>query len=140
MFAARLGANCARFEVHRALSTPGAPTPPFAAAAYFWVSSPEEFGVALAEHAEEVYADIAKFSQTQPVRGWGQRLILSSGGHGSVDSVVAADGGTRAFAIALRSNRRRHCVSNVHDYRLVTRPPRPQIGYGIQKAREPPNS
>jgi uncharacterized protein (TIGR02118 family) len=78
MFAARLGANCIRFEVHRALSTPGAPPPPFAAAAYFWVGSPEEFGVALAEHAEEIYADIANFSQTQPVRGWAE--VVRAGG------------------------------------------------------------
>jgi uncharacterized protein (TIGR02118 family) len=72
MFAETHGANCVRFEVHRALSTPGAPTPPFAAAAYFWVTSPEDFGVALAEHGEAVYADIANFSQTQPIRGWAE--------------------------------------------------------------------
>jgi len=76
MFAATLGANCVRFEVHRALSTPGAPPPPFAAAAYFWVTSSEDFGAALAAHGEAVYADIANFSQTQPTRGWAE--VVSS--------------------------------------------------------------
>ena len=77
MFAAMLGANCVRFEVHRALSMPGAPRPPFAAAAYFWVTSPEEFGATLAEHGEEIYADISNFSQTQPVRGWAEVVSAS---------------------------------------------------------------
>lgn len=70
LFAEMLGENCVRFEVHRGLSTPGAPPPPFVAAAYFWVRSAEAFGVALAEHASAIYADIKNFSQTQPVRGW----------------------------------------------------------------------
>ena len=72
MFAELLGENCQRFEVHRGLATPSAPPPPFAAAAYFWVTSPEAFGIALAQHAEEIYGDIPNFSQTQPVRGWAE--------------------------------------------------------------------
>ena len=72
MFAELLGENCQRFEVHRGLATPSAPPPPFAAAAYFWVTSPEAFGAALAEHGAEIYGDIPHFSQTQPVRGWAE--------------------------------------------------------------------
>ena len=72
MFAELLGDNCQRFEVHRGLATPGAPPPPFAAAAYFWVTSADDFGAALAQHAAEIYGDIANFSHTQPVRGWAE--------------------------------------------------------------------
>ena len=77
MFADCLGENCRRFEVHRGLAAPGAPPPPFAAAAYFWVVSAEVFGASLAEHGAEIYADIARFSKTQPVRGWAE-VSLSS--------------------------------------------------------------
>jgi uncharacterized protein (TIGR02118 family) len=72
LFARLLGDNCVRFEVHRGLAAPGAPPPPFVAAAYFWVTSPEAFGATLAEHGEQIYADIGKFSRTQPVRGWAE--------------------------------------------------------------------
>jgi len=72
MFAGLLGENCQRFEVHRALAAPGAPPPPFVAAAYFWVVSAEAFGASLAEHGSSIYADIAEFSRTQPVRGWAE--------------------------------------------------------------------
>lgn len=72
MFAEMLGENCQRFEVHRGLATPGAPPPPFLAAAYFWVTSPEAFGAALAQHADALHGDIANFSQTQSVRGWAE--------------------------------------------------------------------
>ncbi len=71
-FAELLGNNCARFEVHLGLAAPGAPPPPFVAAAYFWVNSAEAFGVALNEHGPEIYGDIANFSRTQPVRGWAE--------------------------------------------------------------------
>ncbi|ACQ81700.1 Ethyl tert-butyl ether degradation EthD [Beutenbergia cavernae DSM 12333] len=74
MFARLLGENCVRWEVHRALATPGAPTSPFLAAAYFWVTSGELFGATLAEHGEEIYADIPRFSATQPARGWAEVL------------------------------------------------------------------
>jgi hypothetical protein len=42
------------------------------AAAYFWVTSAEDFGKALTEHGEAVYADIANFTDSQPVRGWAE--------------------------------------------------------------------
>ncbi|WP_308491279.1 EthD family reductase [Microbacterium terrisoli] len=73
-FAEMIGENCVRWEVHRAVATPGAPTPPFAVAAYFWVESAETFGVMLAEHGEEIYADIANFATVQPTRGWAEVL------------------------------------------------------------------
>jgi uncharacterized protein (TIGR02118 family) len=72
MFAELIGDNCVRWEVHRALATPGAPPPPFTAAAYFWVDSAERFGATLAQHGERIYADIANFSGTQPTRGWSE--------------------------------------------------------------------
>lgn len=72
LFAEMLGENCVRFEVHRGLVAPGAPPPPFAAAAYFWVRSTDAFGAALAKHAFAIYADIDNFSHTQPVRGWAE--------------------------------------------------------------------
>lgn len=70
MFARLLGDDCQRYEVHRALAVPGAPPPPFIAAAYFWVESAERFGATLAEHGAEIYADIERFSRAQPIRGW----------------------------------------------------------------------
>lgn len=72
MFAELLGDNCQRFEVHRGLAAPGAPPPPFVAAAYFWVTSAEQFGATLAQHGAEIYGDIANFSKTQPIRGWAE--------------------------------------------------------------------
>lgn len=72
MFAGLLGENCVRFEVHRALDAPGAPPPPFLAAAYFWVSSPAAFGQTLVEHGPAIYADIENFSLTPPQRGWAE--------------------------------------------------------------------
>jgi uncharacterized protein (TIGR02118 family) len=70
MFAELLGDNCARWEVHRPLAAPGAPPPPFTAAAYFWIEDAERFGATLTDHGEAIYRDIARFSSTQPVRGW----------------------------------------------------------------------
>lgn len=72
MFANLLGEACSRFEVHRPLAAPGAPPPPFSGAAYFWVTSAEIFGSVLAEHGQALYADIARFSPVQPVRGWAE--------------------------------------------------------------------
>jgi uncharacterized protein (TIGR02118 family) len=72
MFARLLGDACARSEVHRPLAAPGAPPPPFSGAAYFWVTSAERFGEVLAQHGEEIYADIAEFSPVQPTRGWSE--------------------------------------------------------------------
>lgn len=72
MFARRLGDNCVRFEVHRSLSAPNAPTPDFLGVAYFWVKSGEEFGAALAQHDKEIYADIARFTDIEPIRQWSE--------------------------------------------------------------------
>jgi uncharacterized protein (TIGR02118 family) len=69
-FVALLGENCARYEVHQPLAQPGAPEPPFTAAAYVWVRSAAEFGDVLAAHGDELYADIERFSSAQPIRGW----------------------------------------------------------------------
>jgi uncharacterized protein (TIGR02118 family) len=77
MFARLLGDACVRFEVHRGLASPGAPPPPFAAAAYFWVTSAEAFGAAWAEHGPAIYAEIARFSRIQPVRGWSEVTVGS---------------------------------------------------------------
>lgn len=74
MFAQLLGENCLRWEVHRPLAAPGSPPPPFRAAAYFWVSSGEDFGRTLAEHGPAIYAGIAEFSEAQPIRGWSEVL------------------------------------------------------------------
>ncbi len=70
MFARLLGDNCVRFEVHKSLATPGAPVPTIIASAYFWVKSGEDFGATLEQHGEEIYADIPKFTDIEPVRGW----------------------------------------------------------------------
>ena len=67
-----IGENCVRWEVHRALQTPGAPPPPFLAAAYFWVESAEAFGSMLMAQREAIYADIENFSKTQPLGGWAE--------------------------------------------------------------------
>lgn len=77
LFAEMMGDNCVKWEVHRALTTPGAPPPPFAAAAYFWVTDAERFGAMLAEQGAEIYADIPNFATSQPTRGWAE--ITESG-------------------------------------------------------------
>ncbi len=74
MFAAMLGDNCVKWEVHKALASPGAPPPHWTAAAYFWVTSAEAFGAALAANGDAIYADTAKFSATGPTRGWAEVL------------------------------------------------------------------
>jgi uncharacterized protein (TIGR02118 family) len=70
LFAGLLGANCVRFEVHKSLTSPGAPAPSFLGVAYFWVKSSEEFGAALAQYGQEIYADIPNFTNIEPVRQW----------------------------------------------------------------------
>ncbi len=72
MFARFLGKNCVRFEVQKSLASPGAPTPSFLCAAYFWVQSGEDFGGALAQHGNEIYSDIPKFTNLEPVRQWNE--------------------------------------------------------------------
>ena len=72
LFARLLGDNCVRFEVHKMLAAPGAPPPASLGAAYFWVTSGEAFGAALAQHGEEIYADIPRFTNIEPVRQWAE--------------------------------------------------------------------
>ncbi len=72
MFARLLGENCVRFEVHRSLASPGAPAPRFIAIAYFWLTSGEAFGAALAQHGKEIYSDIPQFTDIEPVREWSE--------------------------------------------------------------------
>jgi uncharacterized protein (TIGR02118 family) len=89
MFAALLGDNCIRWEVHRPVRSPGAPEPTFRAAAYFWIRSAERFGRTLAEHANAIYADVANVSDAVPARAWTEvlpatgppgRPVISTGG------------------------------------------------------------
>ena len=72
MFADLVGESCVRFEVLQDLRRPGAPPPPFVAAAYFWVTSPEALLAPRSPNMGPIYADIEKFSGTQPVRGWSE--------------------------------------------------------------------
>ena len=74
MFARFLGQNCERFEVHRPLAQPGAPAPRFVGSAYFWVRSGEEFGATLEQYGQEIYTDIPKFTDIDPVRQWSEVL------------------------------------------------------------------
>jgi uncharacterized protein (TIGR02118 family) len=72
LFAHFLGANCVRFEVHKSLASPGAPNPRFLGVAYFWVTSGEDFGAALAQYGKEIYADIPHFTDIEPLRQWSE--------------------------------------------------------------------
>jgi len=72
LFARFLGDNCVRFEVHKSLTSPGAPAPRRLGAAYFWVKSGEDFGAALAQYGTEIYADIANFTDIEPIRQWSE--------------------------------------------------------------------
>lgn len=76
MFAALLGDNCVRFEVRKGLQAPGVPPPTYVCIANFWVESGEKFGAALAQHGDQIYGDIAKFTNIQPVRAWDE--VISS--------------------------------------------------------------
>jgi uncharacterized protein (TIGR02118 family) len=77
MFAALLGDNCVRWEVHRPVRSLGAPEPTFLAAAYFWVRSAERFGRTLAEHGPVIYADVAAVSDAAPTRAWTEVLPVA---------------------------------------------------------------
>ena len=78
LFARFLGDNCVRFEVHKSLATPGAPAPNFIAVAYFWVKSGEDFGAALARYNEEIYSDIPKFTDIEPIRQWSEVVQIEA--------------------------------------------------------------
>ena len=77
LFAKLLGDNCIKYEVHKSLQTPGAPTPTHVAVAYFWVKSGDQFGRTLAEHGQEIYADITNFTDLQPTREWSEIVLRS---------------------------------------------------------------
>lgn len=77
LFARCLGANCVRFEVHRSIAAPGAPAPSFIAVAYFWVESDAAFGAALAQHGDEIYADIPHFTDITPIREWSEVVEIA---------------------------------------------------------------
>jgi uncharacterized protein (TIGR02118 family) len=79
LFARLLGANCVRFEVQRPLATPDAPPPAYQGVAHFWVRSGEEFGAALGQHGPEIYADIPRFTDIEPVRLWSE-VVSQEGG------------------------------------------------------------
>ena len=78
MFARLLGDNCVRFEVHKSLAMPGAPAPNFIAVAYFWVKTGEAFGAVLAQHGEEIYADIPEFTNIEPIRQWSEVVQMEA--------------------------------------------------------------
>jgi len=72
LFTRLLGENCVKCEVHKSLTSPGAPAPHFHSVAYFWVKSGEEFGATLAQHGTELYADILNFTTIEPIRQWSE--------------------------------------------------------------------
>jgi len=78
MFARFLGENCVRFEVHKGMAMPGSPTPSFLGIAYFWVQSGADFGTALEQHGEEIYADIPRFTDIEPIRQWNEVVQLEA--------------------------------------------------------------
>lgn len=56
-----------RFELRRPLPMEGTPAPPYAAAVNIWISDPEAFAAAGAEHGEEVAADVENFTNASLV-------------------------------------------------------------------------
>ena len=78
LFARYLGENCVRFEVHKSLASPGAPPPAYLGTAYFWVKSGEEFGAKLAQYSKEIYSDIPRFTNIEPVRQWSEVVQIQA--------------------------------------------------------------
>lgn len=70
LFARLLGENLVRYEVQQPLAAPGAPPPAYQGIALFWVRSAEGFGATLARHGDELYGDIQRFSDLEPLRQW----------------------------------------------------------------------
>jgi len=64
----KIGAACVGFEVEAGLAG-GAPgsTPPYVAIGVLRVSALEAFGAAMAQHGAEIMADIANYTDSQPV-------------------------------------------------------------------------
>ncbi len=77
MFARLLGDNCSRYEVRVPAEAPGAPRPTYRCTACFWVTSGEAFGAVLATHGQEIYGDIARFTDLEPVRSWDEVVAAS---------------------------------------------------------------
>ena len=78
LFARLLGENCVRFDVHRSLASPDAPSPRFLGVAYFWIKSGEGFGATLAQYGKEIYADIAHFTDIEPLRQWSEVVPIEA--------------------------------------------------------------
>ena len=75
-YAQALGENCFAFEVRRGLNSPRAPAPAFVCVANFWIRSREQFGAALGTpDMQELMADIAKFSNLQPLRQFDEQVM-----------------------------------------------------------------
>jgi hypothetical protein len=77
MFVGPLGDNCVRFEVRKGLEQPGAPVPSHVCVANFWIRSGEQLGAALAQHGNELYGEISKFTHIEPVRAC-EEIVSSS--------------------------------------------------------------
>jgi len=78
MFVRLLGNNCVRFEVRKGLQSPGAPPPTHICTANFWVTSGEEFGAVLAQHGEQIYGEIERFTNIEPIRAWDEVISSST--------------------------------------------------------------
>jgi len=42
-----------------------------------WVSSSDGFGATLAQHGAEIYADIPRFTDIEPIRQWSEVISLA---------------------------------------------------------------
>jgi len=65
------------FEVRKGLEQPSAPPPPYVCIANFWVRSAEQFGATFAQHGDELYGGIPRFTNLQPVHSW-EKVLSSS--------------------------------------------------------------
>ena len=69
MMQAILGAACLRWEVDRGIWVDGGnAAPPYVAVAHLYCTSLEAFQAATAPHAAEIRADVANYTDLQPVR------------------------------------------------------------------------
>jgi uncharacterized protein (TIGR02118 family) len=65
-FVGLFGEHCKRWEVTVPADIPGRPPAPFVAAIYMWIDSPEAFAQVVAEHRDEIYADLPNYSASPP--------------------------------------------------------------------------
>jgi len=69
LYAEFLGANCARYEVRKGLTAPGAPSPAFAIIASYWVRSDKEYQDSLSDpRFPEIMGKFAAFTDVEPIR------------------------------------------------------------------------